>query len=105
MFSQSWLRHIKSRLFPLDKRRNTTIQIEYFRWHDIKGKPISRRRSHVIQSNSPLPTVAELSQYYKTPFLRDKVIGWAHKEKKERKEIIFVLFLKKLIDFFLFFFS
>lgn len=37
----------------------TDAHDEYFRWHDIKGKSISRRRSHVIQSNSPLPTVAD----------------------------------------------
>lgn len=37
----------------------TDAHDEYFRWHDIRGKSISRRRSHVIQSNSPLPTVAE----------------------------------------------
>lgn len=37
----------------------TEAHEEYFRWHDIKGKSISRRRSHVIQTNSPLPTVAD----------------------------------------------
>lgn len=37
----------------------TDAHDEYFRWHDVKGKKVSRRRSHVIQSNSPLPTVAD----------------------------------------------
>lgn len=37
----------------------TDAHDEYFRWHDVKGNKLSRQRSHVIQSNSPLPTVAE----------------------------------------------
>ncbi|MCM1367169.1 MAG: transposase, partial [Prevotella sp.] len=37
----------------------TEAHNEYFRWHDVKGKKLTRRRSHVIQSNSPLPTVAD----------------------------------------------
>lgn len=32
---------------------------EYFRWHDIKGKKLTRQRRHVIQSNSPLPIIAD----------------------------------------------
>jgi len=32
---------------------------EYFHWHDVKGKKMSRRRSHCIQSNSPLATIEE----------------------------------------------
>lgn len=37
----------------------TEAHDEYFRWHDVKGKKVARKRSHTIQSNSPLPTVAE----------------------------------------------
>lgn len=37
----------------------TDAHDEYFLWHNIKGERLSRRRRHVIQSNSPLPTVAE----------------------------------------------
>lgn len=37
----------------------TEAHDEYFFWHNIKGEKLSRRRRHVIQSNSPLPTVAE----------------------------------------------
>lgn len=37
----------------------TDAHDEYFCWHDIKGKKLSRQRRQVIQSNSPLPTVAE----------------------------------------------
>lgn len=37
----------------------TDTHDEFFRWHDVKGKKLARRRSHVIQSNSPLPTVAD----------------------------------------------
>lgn len=37
----------------------TEAHDEYFRWHDTKGKKVSRQRRHVIQSNSPLPTVAD----------------------------------------------
>ncbi len=37
----------------------TDAHDEYFRWHDVKGKKRSRQRRHVIQSNSPLPTVEE----------------------------------------------
>lgn len=36
----------------------TEAHDEYFRWHDVKGRKVARRRSHTIQSNSPLPTVA-----------------------------------------------
>lgn len=32
---------------------------EFFRWHDIKGRRLVRKRSHVIQSNSPLPGIAD----------------------------------------------
>lgn len=37
----------------------TEAHDEFFRWHDVKGKKLTRQRSHVIQSNSPLPTVAD----------------------------------------------
>ena len=37
----------------------TDAHDEYFRWHDVKGKKLTRQRRHVIQSNSPLPTVAD----------------------------------------------
>ena len=37
----------------------TVAHDEYFRWHDVKGRKVARQRRHVIQSNSPLPTVAE----------------------------------------------
>lgn len=37
----------------------TEAHDEYFRWHNVKGEKVARRRSHTIQSNSPLPTVAE----------------------------------------------
>lgn len=37
----------------------TDAHDEYFRWHDVKGKKLTRQRSHCIQSNSPLPTVAD----------------------------------------------
>ena len=37
----------------------TEAHDEYFRWHDVKGNKVARKRSHTIQSNSPLPTVSE----------------------------------------------
>lgn len=37
----------------------TDAHDEYSRWHDIKGKRLTRQSRHVIQSNSPLPTVAD----------------------------------------------
>lgn len=37
----------------------TDAHDEYFRWHDVKGKKLTRQRSHVIQANSPLPSVAD----------------------------------------------
>lgn len=37
----------------------TDAHDEFFRWHDVKGKKLSRQRAHVIQSNSPLPSVAD----------------------------------------------
>lgn len=37
----------------------TDAHDEYFCWYDIKGKKLSRQCRQVIQSNSPLPTVAE----------------------------------------------
>lgn len=36
----------------------TETHDEYFRWHDVKGKKVARKRSHTILPNSPLPTVA-----------------------------------------------
>ena len=32
---------------------------EYFHWYDVKGKKMTRRRSHCIQFNSPLATIEE----------------------------------------------
>lgn len=32
---------------------------EYFQWHDVKSRKITRRRIHCIQSNSPLETIEE----------------------------------------------
>ncbi len=37
----------------------TDAHDDFFRWHDVKGKKLARQRSHDIQSNSPLPTVAD----------------------------------------------
>lgn len=37
----------------------TEAHNEYFRWHNVKGERLARQRRHVIQSNSPLPTVAD----------------------------------------------
>lgn len=37
----------------------TDAHDEFFRWHDVKGNRLSRQRTHVIQSNSPLPSVAD----------------------------------------------
>lgn len=37
----------------------TEAYYEYFRWHYVKVKKGARKRSHTIQSNCPLPTVAE----------------------------------------------
>ncbi len=37
----------------------TDAHDDFFRWHDVKGKKLARQRSHDIQSNSLLPTVAD----------------------------------------------
>ncbi len=37
----------------------TAAHDEFFRWHDVKGRKLTRQRTHVIQSNSPLPSVAD----------------------------------------------